>query len=210
MTIGPRVRERRIALGLSQENLAHAAGLSWGAIQRLEAGKIVDPHYSTLEGIAHTLGTTVAELVGEKEPVPLAKAPQETGLADADPSSKLIEAEVLEEIAELWAEQLARGFYDRRTLGMMHIAGGILAMNHDAALREDRENLPPNFLEQLTAAEERFVAVGTQIWEAIEEADHGHPTLPDELAARRKAKNEAREALFQQLRGDAPVEAEAN
>src|SRR5215212_1921426 len=81
MTIGPRVRERRIALGLSQENLAHAAGLSWGAIQRLEAGKIVDPHYSTLEGIAHTLGTTIAELVGEKEPVPLDKAPEVAVLA---------------------------------------------------------------------------------------------------------------------------------
>jgi transcriptional regulator with XRE-family HTH domain len=83
MTIGQRVRERRVAHGLSQENLAHAAGLSWGAIQRLEAGKIVDPHYSTLEGIAHTLGTTVAELVGEKEPVPLDKAldqgPSEAG-----------------------------------------------------------------------------------------------------------------------------------
>jgi transcriptional regulator with XRE-family HTH domain len=75
MTIGQRVRERRLAHGFSQENLAHAAGLSWGAIQRLEAGKIVDPHYSTLEGIAHTLGTTVAELVGEKAPVPLDEAP---------------------------------------------------------------------------------------------------------------------------------------
>jgi transcriptional regulator with XRE-family HTH domain len=83
MTIGQRVRERRIAHGFSQENLAHAAGLSWGAIQRLEAGKIVDPHYSTLEGIAHTLGTTVAELVGEKEPVPLDKAPDTGSSVDS-------------------------------------------------------------------------------------------------------------------------------
>ena len=84
MTIGQRVRERRMALGLSQENLAHAAGLSWGAVQRLEAGKIVDPHYSTLEGIAHTLGTTVAELVGEKEPVPLDEAPREAGRPEVE------------------------------------------------------------------------------------------------------------------------------
>jgi hypothetical protein len=63
---------------------------------------------------------------------------------------------------------------------------------------EDRQNLPPHFLEQLEAAEERFVAVGTQIWEAIEEADRGQAAPPDEVATRREAK---REELRQQLRG---------
>jgi HTH-type transcriptional regulator, cell division transcriptional repressor len=67
MTIGPRVRERRLALGLSQDRLAHEAGLTWSAVQKLETGKIVDPHYSTLEALSHALGTTVAELVGEQE-----------------------------------------------------------------------------------------------------------------------------------------------
>ena len=214
LEIGNRLRSLRKARGLSQEAVARQTNIGLKAYGDLERGRTIDPHYSTLEGIAHALGTTVAELVGEEPALAgspgKADAPQKTRLADADPSSKLIEAEVLEEIAELWAEQLARGFYDRRTLGMMHMAGGILAMNHDAPLGEDRENFPPNFLEQLAAAEERFVDVGAQIWEAIEEADHGHPTLPDELAARRKAKNEAREALLQQLRGGAPVEAEAN
>ncbi len=66
MGFGPKVRERRTALGFSQERLAHQAGLSWTAVERLEAGTIVDPHYSTLHGIAHALGTTVAELVGEE------------------------------------------------------------------------------------------------------------------------------------------------
>jgi transcriptional regulator with XRE-family HTH domain len=47
----------------------------------LERGVATDPHYSTLEGIAHALGTTVAELVGEEEPaLPLDEVPQETGL----------------------------------------------------------------------------------------------------------------------------------
>jgi transcriptional regulator with XRE-family HTH domain len=207
--IGARIRSLRTARGLSQEEVARRTGIGLKSYGDLERGRTKDPHYSTLRGVARALGVRVEELI-EEPAVPLDEAPQKTGLADADPSSKLIEAEVLEEMAELWAEQLARGFYDRRTLGMMHMAGGILAMNHDAALGEDRENLPPNFLEQLAAAEERFVAVGTQIWEAIEEADHGHPTLPDELAARRKARNEAREALRQQLRGGAPVEAEAH
>jgi transcriptional regulator with XRE-family HTH domain len=69
MAIGPRVRERRIALGLSQEQLARRADISLNAMGKLETGRITDPHYSTLSGIAHALGTTVAELVGEEESV---------------------------------------------------------------------------------------------------------------------------------------------
>jgi transcriptional regulator with XRE-family HTH domain len=79
MSVGQRVRERRTALGLSQENLAHQAGLSLNAMHKLEAGRTTDPHYSTLSGIAHALGTTVAELVGEKPAIPKASAPPETG-----------------------------------------------------------------------------------------------------------------------------------
>ena len=71
MSIGPRVRERRKAQRLSQEQLASQAGLTWSAIQRLEAGQVTDPHYSTLSSIAHVLGTTVAELVGEEKPAVL-------------------------------------------------------------------------------------------------------------------------------------------
>src|SRR5215203_658189 len=125
MVLGSRMRERRRERGLSQERLANQAGVTLSAIQRLEAGQVSDPHYSTLTGIAHALDTTVAELVGEKELVPLAEAPQGTGLAGADPSAKLAaasadpsarlaEATALEKISELWSEQLARGFYDHR------------------------------------------------------------------------------------------------
>jgi transcriptional regulator with XRE-family HTH domain len=73
MSIGPRVRERRKAQRLSQEQLASQAGLTWSAIQRLEAEQVTDPHYSTLSSIAHVLGTTVAELVGEESALPLAR-----------------------------------------------------------------------------------------------------------------------------------------
>ncbi len=71
MGLGLRVRERRVALGFSQERLASEAGVTWSAIQRLESGHSSDPHYSTLLGIAHALGTSVGELVGETEPAPL-------------------------------------------------------------------------------------------------------------------------------------------
>jgi transcriptional regulator with XRE-family HTH domain len=69
MEIGPRVRERRRAQKLSQEQLAQRVGVTWSAIQRLEAGQVQDPHYSTLLGIASALGTTVADLIGELAPV---------------------------------------------------------------------------------------------------------------------------------------------
>src|SRR5215218_1697719 len=93
MPIGPRVKERRKELGLSQENLAHGAGLTWSAIQRLEAGQVTDPHYSTLSNIAHVLGTTVAELVGEEPAIPKASAPSagqpETGPSEAEQEQRL-------------------------------------------------------------------------------------------------------------------------
>jgi|SRR5215204_5600792 len=79
MTLGPRVRERRKAIRLSQEQLASRAGLTWSAIQRLEAGQVRDPHYSTLSSIAHVLGTTVAEMVGEEPAAPKPSAPPKTG-----------------------------------------------------------------------------------------------------------------------------------
>lgn len=74
MDLGSRIREMRRARGFSQERLGHEAGVTMATIQRVESGFIRDPHYSTLSGIARTLGTTVAELVGE-EPVDVGKAP---------------------------------------------------------------------------------------------------------------------------------------
>lgn len=75
--ISERIRDARKAAGLTQEVVARRADLSMNMVSRLELGKIQDPHYSTLSGIAHALGTTVAELVGEGEPVPLGEDPQE-------------------------------------------------------------------------------------------------------------------------------------
>ena len=196
----PRLKEVRELHGWSQAKLAEESDVSRDSISNYETGQR-EAWPATAKKLADALHV---EIAGLREPARelatsgKAEALGEAGLAGADPSSKLIEAEVLEEIAELWAEQLARGFYDRRTLGKMHMAGAYLAMNHEAAISEDRENLPPNFLEQLEAAEERFVAVEMQIWEAIQKADRVHSAPPDELAARRAAKEEA---FLQGLRG---------
>src|SRR5829696_5302087 len=126
MDIGQRVREVREDLGMQRTVLARRVGDAENTIYRIETGKRT-PSVELLEKIARELRTEPAEFL--REPVPLDEVPRRTGLADADPSSKLAPASVLEEIAELWAEQLARGFYDRRTLGMMRAAGFFLAMN---------------------------------------------------------------------------------
>jgi transcriptional regulator with XRE-family HTH domain len=100
MVLGPRVREKRKARGFSQEHLAQEAGVTWSAIQRLEAGQVNDPHYSTLLGIARALDTTVAELVGES--APKASAPPETGHSEATEgiaAARTKVDELLEEVA---------------------------------------------------------------------------------------------------------------
>ena len=99
--IGERIRSLRTARGLSQEEVARRTRIGLKSYGDLERGRTKDPHYSTLRGVARALGVRVEELI-EEPAVPLDEAPQKTELADADPSSKLIEAEVLEEIAELW------------------------------------------------------------------------------------------------------------
>jgi transcriptional regulator with XRE-family HTH domain len=109
MVLGPRVRERRTALGLSQENLAHQAGVSLNAVHKLEAGRITDPHFSTLSGIARALDMTVAELVGE-ETRPKASAPPETGpsLSGPAPSRYYTAFEAFgQALAFAWEEDLA-------------------------------------------------------------------------------------------------------
>jgi transcriptional regulator with XRE-family HTH domain len=92
MAIGPRVRERRKELGFTQEQLASQTGVTLSAVQRLEGGRITDPHYSTLEGIARALRTTVAELVGEEGLVltsPKAEPP-DTGVDHVRPVSDAV------------------------------------------------------------------------------------------------------------------------
>jgi transcriptional regulator with XRE-family HTH domain len=84
-TLGERLRILRKARGLSQEAVARRAEIGLRAYGDLERGRASDPHYSTLEGIAYALNTTVAELVSEEpELVGTGKgeASQEAGPAD--------------------------------------------------------------------------------------------------------------------------------
>src|SRR5262249_33109773 len=56
MPIKDRLRELRVAAGLTQQALAVRAGLSISGVVHLEAGRIPDPRVSTLKALAVALG----------------------------------------------------------------------------------------------------------------------------------------------------------
>jgi DNA-binding XRE family transcriptional regulator len=55
------IRAMREERGLTQEDAAHAAGLTVGSYARIERGQ-ADPSWTTVLRIAAALGTTAAEL----------------------------------------------------------------------------------------------------------------------------------------------------
>ncbi len=63
--MGERLRELREKANLTQEGLAHRAGVSSAAIFRIEQGRPSDPKLSTLVALARALGVTVGRLADE-------------------------------------------------------------------------------------------------------------------------------------------------
>jgi len=76
VNLAGRIRAERKVRQLSQEALAHQAGLSLRAYRSLEKGEAVDPHYTTLVGIARALDLPIGELLGEQVHF-LGEAPEE-------------------------------------------------------------------------------------------------------------------------------------
>lgn len=86
MTVGERIRERRISLGLSQQELANRMGLtsnnSRSTISKLET---MGDNITTdrVKAIAEALGCTPASLIGWEEiPEPRYQRPDESIIAD--------------------------------------------------------------------------------------------------------------------------------
>ncbi len=63
MSLGERIREMRTAAGMTQRELASAAGIGRVTLVRLESGE-QSPRYETLVAIARALGGPVGELLG--------------------------------------------------------------------------------------------------------------------------------------------------
>ena len=65
MKIGKIIKRLRLDKGLTQENLAHKAGITFVSLNRIENG-FSEPQESTLRCIADVLGVEVNELKGEE------------------------------------------------------------------------------------------------------------------------------------------------
>lgn len=74
--LGQTLRRLRSERGLSQETLAHRAGITKNQVQLLEAGRasgslakpgMSNPRMATLSGLADALGVTVADLLAAGE-----------------------------------------------------------------------------------------------------------------------------------------------
>ena len=92
-TIGERIKARRLEMNVSLAELARRADVSKGYLHSIESGETQSPSAEVLFKIAHELGTTIADLLGETEtPVPsaveipenLRQLAQEDNLTKAD------------------------------------------------------------------------------------------------------------------------------
>lgn len=64
MTNGERLRALREKKGLTQEQLARAAGVRQSIVSKIERG-VIDPRFSTMQALARALGLRLDKLEGD-------------------------------------------------------------------------------------------------------------------------------------------------
>ena len=64
--LGQLIQKRREAIGLTQDNLADKAGISYSTVSKLERGVIKDPSIFTIASLAEVMGCTIDNLLGPK------------------------------------------------------------------------------------------------------------------------------------------------
>ena len=68
MEIGDKIRDARIAKGLTQEELGKLVGLQKSAIAKYENGRVVNIKRSTLQKLANALDLRGSDLIIEADP----------------------------------------------------------------------------------------------------------------------------------------------
>ena len=68
MDIGKKIRDARVAKGLTQEELGNLIGLQKSAIAKYENGRVVNIKRSTLQKLAKALDLRGSDLIIESEP----------------------------------------------------------------------------------------------------------------------------------------------
>jgi transcriptional regulator with XRE-family HTH domain len=66
VALGEAIRELRMEVGLTQEELAHRTGITVSQVSRIERGQ-VDPRWTTVKRIAHGLGLRLTELADKAD-----------------------------------------------------------------------------------------------------------------------------------------------
>lgn len=93
MTIGQRLKQRREACGLTQQELAKRSGTTQATIARIESGETLSPRTSNLVALARALSTSSDYLSGEaddpgplpvSEPLSLTAPPSEVRQVEYD------------------------------------------------------------------------------------------------------------------------------
>lgn len=65
-----RLRELRLGGELTQEQLAHAAGLTLTSVRKVESGEVTDPRWSTMRALARALRASLDDLAAADERPP--------------------------------------------------------------------------------------------------------------------------------------------
>lgn len=89
--LGERIRQRRVEKGLTAASLARAADVSRNYISKLENGFAANPSAPILQRLADSLGTSVADLLGQESiqenemiPLELQELAEQEGLTATD------------------------------------------------------------------------------------------------------------------------------
>jgi transcriptional regulator with XRE-family HTH domain len=76
VALADRIKELRLAAGISQEQLAYRAGVTISVVRSLEQGTVENPQWFTIRGIARVLGVSLDDLAAAAEEPPGVKSPQ--------------------------------------------------------------------------------------------------------------------------------------
>ena len=126
---GARVKERRLALGLTQADLATRSGLSQEAISRLENGRIRGLMQPTQDALAEALGVSVEWVRGGDDDDAPAQPSRAAPPRPADP------ADALDEAAEDPLMRAASQAFDPRRHHLLVDANRVLALLNAVELR---------------------------------------------------------------------------
>lgn len=130
---GARVRERRLALGLTQADLATRSGLSQEAISRLENGRIRGLMQPTQDALAGALGVSVEWLRGGDDVAP--GEPARAVPARPAAAATAAATEALDEAAEDPLMRAASQAFDPRRHHLLVDANRVLALLNAVELR---------------------------------------------------------------------------